>query len=126
MFPEQLNLEMKDLSEEGYKITAEAKDDGFIHLISDGYPLPPGYKKQSTKLLIKVPISYPNGKLDMFWTDDDLQFTNGQFPKESVTIETIYGTKWTRFSWHPKNWNPGKDNLRTFLEFVNCRLKMLK
>lgn len=126
MISEQLSLEIKELAGEGHKITAEVKDDGFIHLVFEAYPLPFGYKKEFTRLLVKAPASYPNGKLDMFWADEDLQFSTGQPPKEGITIETIYGTKWMRFSWHPKNWNPGKDNLRTFLEFINSRLRLQK
>ena len=126
MIPDQLNLEINEFASEGYKITTEAKDDGFIHLVFEAYSLPSGYKKEFTKLLVKAPASYPNGKLDMFWTDEDLLFSNGQVPKEGITIEIIYGMKWMRFSWHPTKWNPGKDNLRTFLEFINRRLRMLK
>jgi len=126
MISEQLSQEIKELADEGHKITAEAKDDGFIHLVFEAYPLPSGYKKACTKLLIKAPASYPNGTLDMFWTDEDLQYTGGQAPKEGISLEIIYGVKWMRFSWHPKKWNPGKDNLRTFLEFIDCRLKILK
>jgi hypothetical protein len=58
----------------------------------------------------------------MFWTDEDLLLANGSVPRSGDAIETALGRRWRRFSWHPANWNPGSDNLRTYLEFVNTRL----
>ena len=58
----------------------------------------------------------------MFWTDTDLVLAGGQVPKNADLIETILGGQWRRFSWHPQNWNPGADDLCTYLEFVNDRL----
>jgi hypothetical protein len=126
MMPEQLKLEIEELQNEGHGINAEAKDDGFIHLGFDAYPLPSGYNKKFTRLLIKVPISYPNGSPDMFWADVDLELSVGQL-KEGISKESIYGTEWKRFSWHlNKHWNPGSDSLKTYLEFINRRLKIIK
>jgi hypothetical protein len=58
----------------------------------------------------------------MFWTDQDLTLEGGGIPRNADSIETALEKPWRRFSWHPQNWNPGTDNLRTFLEFVNARL----
>jgi hypothetical protein len=58
----------------------------------------------------------------MFWTDKDLVLVNGAVPKSAELIETTQGKEWRRFSWHPQKWNPGVDDLRTYLEFVNNRL----
>lgn len=97
--PEQLDLEIKELCNDGYKINAEAKDDGSIHLVFNNYPVPLGYKKQYIKLLLKIPASYPNGKPDMFWVDADLELSNGEFKQETgVTKDKIFGVEWIRFS----------------------------
>ncbi|MDD5463360.1 MAG: E2/UBC family protein [Methylococcales bacterium] len=125
MIPEQITQELDELNKDGIVITAEAKDDGFIHLLSDAYPLPSGYNKKLTKLLIKLPKSYPNGKPDMFWADLDLELSSGPF-KEGISIENIYGVQWKRFSWHLKHWNPGHDSLKTYLEFINRGLEAFK
>jgi len=122
--PQHLAQEIEQLQTQGYDVEVH-ESGGLILLIIKKYPLPPGYNKTTTDLLLKIPMSYPNGKLDMFWTDPDLrlQESNGQ---ASTTVENILGKQWLRFSWHPQKWNPGVDNLFTFLEFINRRLMQLK
>jgi hypothetical protein len=58
----------------------------------------------------------------MFWTDEDLTLPDGKAPQNADVIETYFGKRWRRFSWHPQKWNPGADDVRTYLEFVNNRL----
>jgi hypothetical protein len=122
--PQQLSAEIARLKSAGHEV--EVHDHaGLWVLIIRAYPLPYGYNKVTTQLLLKIPRSYPNGKLDMFWTDPDLQLqeSTGQ---AATSFETILGRQWLRFSWHPSKWCPGSDNLFTFLEFVNRRLTQLK
>jgi hypothetical protein len=125
MIPDQLKDEVDALKNAGYMIDMEEKGDSFIHVIIRGYTLPKGYSKNHTALLIKVPMSYPNGKPDMFWSDADLILFDGRGPK-STSKENIFGTEWLRFSWHPGKWNPGNDNLETYLGFVNSGLKQAR
>jgi hypothetical protein len=124
VIPQQLADEIEILNQKGYKVTT-TEGDGLFYLIFDDYVLPKGYNKSSTKLLLKVPPSYPNGNLDMFWTDNDLRLESGD-GQANTNEEAILGQNWLRFSWHPQKWNPGTDNLETFLEFVNRRLTQLK
>jgi hypothetical protein len=58
----------------------------------------------------------------MFWVEPDVTFANGAVPKNAELIEAAIGRQWRRFSWHLQNWNPGRDGLKTYLEFVNSRL----
>lgn len=124
MVSQLLANEINDLCQEGHKADA-IEGEGIVYLIFNDYLLPKGYNKASTRLLLKVPPSYPNGNLDMFWTDPNLRLEGGG-EQSNTSEEIILGQKWLRFSWHPQKWNPGTDNLRTFLEFVNMRLKQLK
>jgi len=55
----------------------------------------------------------------MFWTEKDVFCKDGRIPRNSDVIEGFIGAEWRRFSWHPQRWNPGVDNLRTYLEFVD-------
>ncbi len=121
MLPSQLVEEVEELRREGFSINL-TEAEGWANVVFHNYPVPPGYSKVSTDLLLKFPISYPNGRPDMFWTDEDLTLTGGQVPRNADAIETPLGKRWRRFSWHPRNWNPGVDSLRTYLEFVNNRL----
>jgi hypothetical protein len=122
--PQQLSQEIEQLISQGYKIEV-CDGAGMILFIIKEYLLPVGYNKSLSDILLKIPLSYPNGKLDMFWTDADLrlQDSNGQ---AATSVETILGKQWLRFSWHPQKWNPGRDNLLTFLQFINRRLLQLK
>lgn len=126
MISELLLNEIKELQTDGYVIEYEEKNDGLIYLKFFHYSLPPIYKKSETTLLLKIPISYPNGNPDMFWTETALEFKDGSYPKEGISQENINETNWTRFSWHLKKWNPGKDSLKTYIEFVNYRLNQKK
>lgn len=122
MIPEILTSELNHLRERGYSV--EVVDaEGYIQVIFHQYGLPAVYTKPSTDLLVKLPMSYPNGRPDMFWTEVDIGLNGKQLPHQANVIETIMGKQWRRFSWHPQNWNPGRDTLTTYLEFVNSGLE---
>lgn len=121
MLPEQLVEEVQALRDEDRAIDLVEEGD-WAFVVFPRYLLPPGFNQSETALLLKVPLSYPNGNLDMFWTDLELRLASGEVPDRAEVEETILAKQWRRFSWHPQNWNPGVDNLRTYLEFVNSRL----
>lgn len=121
MLPTQLIEEVEELRAEGHAIELTAGD-GWANVVFHNYKVPSGFNKRVIDLLLKFPLSYPNGRPDMFWTDQDLLLENHSVPQSADAIETALGRQWRRFSWHPKSWNPGVDNLRSYLEFVNNRL----
>jgi len=118
MVPEQLFKEVQELLAEGISVGI-VEADGFANLIFLNYPIPPLYNRSSTELLVKIPMSYPNGKPDMFWTEEGLLLANSKEPKQANVIEILLGKSWRRFSWHPQTWNPASGNLRMYLEFIN-------
>ena len=120
MIPAQLTAEVEELRTEQHEIELHNDRGGPVVIIKN-YPVLPGFSATSTELLLRFPPSYPNGKPDMFWTSQTLVLKGGGVPKNADSIETIVGRQWRRFSWHISAWNPGRDNLRTFLEFVNSR-----
>lgn len=118
MVAETLLQEVAGLRELGHKVEI-IESDGVINLVIEDFPLPPYYNKKSTTLLLRLPVSYPNGNPDMFWTDADLMRLDGQVPTKADQIETYSGKQWRRFSWHPQGWKPGTNNLCMYLEFVS-------
>ncbi|MEP0805629.1 MAG: hypothetical protein HRF47_09075 [Chloroflexota bacterium] len=118
MLTDILLQEIAGLRDGGYKVEL-IEGDGFANIILDDYPLPPMYNKQSTRLLLRIPISYPNGNPDMFWTAPDLLCEDGRTPTNADSLEDHLGQQWRRFSWHPQGWNPSIGNLSMYLEFVN-------
>ena len=121
MLPPDFVADVDALRSDGLAI--DTAEDGVANAIVHAYPVPPGFSKQSTELLIRAPMSYRNGKPDMFWTDKDLVLASGGVPQNAEKIERYLDRDWRRFSWHPQNWNPGADDLRTYLEFINARLR---
>lgn len=126
--PPQLEADLKLLKEQGYLVTTnrEPPNSNQIHILFDKYPLPKGWNKIETRLLLITDISYPNSKLDMFWVDPGLQLNGGKVPQAGETIENHLGQQWQRFSWHVQKWNPAIDNLITYLGTVDARLGQLQ
>lgn len=121
MLPAQLVEEVAALRADGHSVEL-IEQEGWANILFADYPLPTGFNKKSTTLLLMFPLSYPNGQPDMFWTDRDLTLADGRIPSQAEVMQSALGKQWRRFSWHPQQWNPGVDNLRTYLEFVNNRL----
>ncbi len=117
MIPTQLVAEVEELRVEGWKIDL-LEADGWAYMVFHDYPLSHAYSKSRTRLLLKFPLSYPDGRPDMFWTEKDVTLKDGRVPRNADSIEAYIGQEWRRFSRHPQNWNPAVDNLRTYLEFV--------
>lgn len=122
MATETLLQEVEVLRGLGYLVDIN-ETDGVIYLIISDYSLPPIYNRPKTTLLLRLPISYPNGNPDMFWTDPDLTCLNGQIPTKGDQVEPYLGKQWRRFSWHPQGWNPGVGDLVMYLEFVTQGLQ---
>ena len=120
MVPQQILQEIEALSAD-YSIEV-CEDGGVINLVFDTYSIPGGFSMSETSLLLRLPASYPNGKPDMFWTEPELTLADGRVPRQADQIQSFLGKSWRRFSWHLSQWNPGRDNLYTYLEFVNMRL----
>jgi hypothetical protein len=122
MLPSQLIDEVRALSEEGFTVTLTKADDMANVLITNYLIRSRHYNRSAIELLLRIPLAYPNGKPDMFWTDEDFLLKDGRVPKSAETIETWLGKRRRRFSWHLAKWNPCVDNLLTYLEFIDNRL----
>ena len=121
--PSGLATEIDSLREDGHAIDVSVQD-GWINLVFSRHSIPATYNQPATTLLLRFPLSYPNGKPDMFWTDVELALADGKTPERAEVVESAIGRQWRRFSWHPRSWNPATCDLRTYLEFVNHRLAM--
>jgi len=122
---ERITNELDELRSMGYEIEAQEQGNE-VFVIIKGYELPNHYNRSHTDILFRIPQSYPNGKLDMFWVDPQLTLENGQIPERANVNQDWLGKTWRRYSWHPQKWNPGYDNILTFFEFIETRLAMEK
>lgn len=133
MLVPQLDSEIKRLRQL-YTVDV-VEEDSVINVVIRGFPTSGLYNKPTTNLLLRVPRSYPDAGLDMFWTDPELTLRDGGTPANAQQLERyaaldsipdFAGKQWRRFSWHPQSntphrWNPNVDNLESYLEFVRKR-----
>lgn len=134
MLPSQLVEELTELKKR-FRVEA-LEEDAFIDIVIFDFPTSALYNSQSTRVLIRVPRAYPDGGLDMFWTDPELRLIDGAIPAGADQVESypatgavpeLAGKNWRRFSWHPQpgtpsRWNPSVDNLISYTEFIRRRL----
>lgn len=125
--PPQLEIDLNLLKEQGHLVEAhrDPTNGNRIFVIFEKYQLSSGWNRAETKLLLIADISYPNSKLDMFWTDPGLTLANGKIPQAGEVIENYLNQQWQRFSWHVQKWNPAVDNIITYLGTVDSRLGQL-
>jgi hypothetical protein len=97
--------------------------------IINKWPLPPGWNKVSTRVLVLIPPGYPPSPPDNFYTDNDLRLANGGLPGSTSANQVKAGKQWLQFSYHvnPATWRPHSDvekghNLLTYLDGVGVRL----
>ena len=120
--PPLLQEHIKILEREGHKI--EIHVDSEIHIVFKDYKIPAQiWDQNKTDLLVITHPTYPNAKMDMFWVHPPISLKSDKTVQAADTTEDKLGINWLRFSWHVQSWNPGKDNLITYLDVVNDRLR---
>jgi hypothetical protein len=87
--------------------------------------LPPGWNRRETVALIRVPRAYPHAQLDTFCTEQELRLADGRMPT-NASPANVAGRMWLQFSWHPRSWRPGIDNLLRYVGFVKGRLNEVR
>ena len=134
MLPTQLLDELAELKKR-FRIEV-VEEETVIDVIIFDFPTSSHYNQAQTRVLVRVPRTYPDAGLDMFWTDPDLRLSDGSVPAgadsiepyaATVTVAGLEGKSWRRFSWHPQpgtpnRWNPSVDNLVVYTEFISRRL----
>lgn len=105
-------------------VEALAQPDGWTFVIVSDYQLPKGYTPGSVRLLVKLAPTFPDAAPDMFWVSPSIVTATGGIP-QGVSMETILGAAWQRFSWHlnPGAWRPGVSTLRDFMRCVRSRFE---
>lgn len=121
-------LEQEDrewLTENGY--TFEVVDEGGItSLILKGFPLPPGFDRETTDLLTRLPPGFPDTAPDMFWVDPPIKIAaTGVFAPAANVMESYINRTWQRFSRHfaGSPWRPGIDSLQSWVLCIRFLLE---
>src|SRR6267142_1780454 len=94
------------------------QSDGTALLLVPDYPLPRGWNKESAMIGFVVPTAYPAAQPDCFLAEAELRLANGAMPR-NAGFQSFDGAQWLWFSWHPSSWLPNRDDLTTYLHFVD-------
>lgn len=91
------------------------------------FPLPVGWNRDATQLLIIVPPGYPTTPPDNFYVPEGLRLADGNTPNNYAEGQAVLGAQWGQFSFHSQVWNPAGepsdgDSLLTFLLAASRRL----
>ena len=97
-------------------------------LIFKDFPLPAGWNKDTTELLVVIPAGYPTTAPDNFFVRNELRISDGSMPGNYSENQSVLGSSWAQFSFHAKEWNPSPDlddgdSLLTFMLAVERRLR---
>lgn len=106
-----------------FEVTVEQ---GLILVVIEKYPLPDGYDRPTTDLLLRLPQGFPDAQPDMFWCDPPIRIAGtGAFPQAADLMEVYLGRTWQRFSRHLSAgaWTPGTDNLGSYMSLVGAELE---
>jgi hypothetical protein len=97
--------------------------DGSFFVNVKNLPLPEGWNKQSTSLLLQVPPAYPTARPNGFDTDADLRLQNGSIPAGTGGSNHL-GQPWLHFCWQPNQpWDNNRDSLWKHIAFALRRFK---
>lgn len=92
------------------------------------YPLPSGFDRANSDLLLRLSPGYPDIPPDMWWFEPPVRRADGRpIPATEVT-ESHLGRQWQRWSRHflPGQWRSGIDCLETFLALIRKELERSK
>lgn len=103
---------------------AEGPDNCKWGLFIENFPIPPGYNRDRSTLMVLIPTGYPGAGLDMFYFDPPLARADGR-KIGALAAEAHFGTNWQRWSrhFHLFKWKPGEDSIVGYIEYVREELE---
>ena len=101
-----------------------AIDGGMTCLLIPAFPLPGGYDRSESDLLLRLSPGYPDVPPDMWWFDPPVKLANGSTVRATDATERHLGRTWQRWSRHFSSgqWRSGVDSLESFLALIRAEL----
>lgn len=75
------------------------------HVHVPNVPLPPGWNRERSDILLQIPPTYPGSAIPGFEADSDLRRVNGAQPAGSG-LQVFDGRQYLHFCWNPKTLGP--------------------
>ena len=114
----------KYLEERGFNhsVTQEAN---MTCVVFRNFPLPGGFDRPQSDLLLRLSAGYPDVAPDMWWFDPAVKRVDGQAIPATEVIEHYLGRSWQRWSRHLSagQWRSGIDGLESFLALIRRELE---
>lgn len=94
-------------------------------VVLEGFPLPPGYDRARSDLLLRLSPGYPDIPPDMWWFDPPGRLADGRAAPSTEVMERYLGRTWQRWSRHlsKDHWHSGVDCLESFVALVRKELE---
>lgn len=115
-----LDDQLEEVSRQRSGLTADRMPDG-MWMVAFGAHLPPGWNRASTQVRFLLPLPYPAAQPDCFYADQDLRLASGTMPVNSG-MQPLNNVPMLWFSWHLSAWNPQRDDVLTYVRFIESRL----
>ncbi len=105
-----------------FSVTA---DGGMTCLVIPSFPLPSGFDRSTSDLLLRLNPGYPDVPPDMWWFDPPVKLANGSVVCATEVTESYLGRTWQRWSRHfaAGQWRSGVDSLESFLALIRNDLR---
>ncbi len=89
------------------------------------WPLPRGFDRSASDLLVRLSAGYPDVPPDMWWFSPAVHLANGADLPATSVVEVYLGRQWQRWSRHFNNgqWQSGIDGLASFLALIRQDLE---
>jgi hypothetical protein len=118
-----IDEQFEALKKEWPKASAQRLHNGTLLITVPDLPLPGGWTADHATVRFLAPVGYPHARPDCFWADEGLRRATGALPQASNVqeIPDSGGVRGLWFSWHVGQWNPNRDNLKTFLKVIRNR-----
>lgn len=112
------------LAERSFNYSASS-DGGMTCVLFSGYPLPQGYDRPTSDLLLRLSPGYPDVAPDMWWFDPPVNRADGEAIPQTNVIEPYLGRTWQRWSRHldASHWRAGIDGIENFLALLRKELE---
>lgn len=108
------------LREDYPRVDVRPQADGAVHLVVGPVRLDPAWSKPSSRVLIVLPLGYPQARPSGFLADPDVRLASGAEPAGSGQTE-LAGERWRSFCWQPVSWEQDRESLWRYVKFCERR-----
>lgn len=114
--------QLERLREEYPDAQVTTQPDGSIHIEVPDVPIAKGWNKDGIRILIVLPVGYPQAAPSGFNADPDLRLSGGKQPDGSGE-QGVGNQSWLHFCWSPQSWDYNRESLWKFLKFCQSRFE---